>query len=250
MIFSRFFMLFLFIFPLAGCVATQFNQLDAKLDRTNDMISTGRSETHAEIEEIKTEIEGLKSRIDHLSKVQADLMISMDEYQMTMRGLSNNLNQVTQVIDSTKNMDQSPVKHDLDGSDHPVDIGDQQPEQLYQTAYNDYVNRKYDLAIVEFQSFLNAFSESDLADNSQYWLGECFYAQRKYEEAKEEFNKVIMKYPSGDKVVPALLKKGLCSLELGDDKAARNLLEELVRKYPFSEEARVAEDRLKEMKRK
>ena len=233
------------ITPMIGCAGGQLTNLETKIDHTQDMIRTDRSETHAESESVKSEVANLRLRVDHLAKVQTDLLVSLDEYKMLIRSLSQSLNELNTLIDSIKttkspgaaNTQSTPPKTDTDI--------DQRPEHIYQTAYNDYINRKFDLAIVEFQGFLTSFPDSDLADNSQYWIGECLYAQGKYDEARVEFEKVVTNFPNGDKEVPAFLKKGLCYLELGDTQNATSVLEDLMNRFPFSEEARIAEDRLK-----
>ncbi|MCD4652335.1 tol-pal system protein YbgF, partial [bacterium] len=101
-----------------------------------------------------------------------------------------------------------------------------------------------DLAILEFQSFISAFSDSALADNAQYWIGECYYSQQRYDEALVEFNQVLQKYPEGDKYIPAMLKKGLSQIETGNLQNGRAALSKLIEDYPYSTEARIAQDRL------
>ncbi len=51
------------------------------------------------------------------------------------------------------------------------------------------------------------FPQSDLADNAQYWIGECFYSQKKFQEAKEGFAAVAEHFPFGNKVPDALYKE-------------------------------------------
>ncbi len=233
------------ITPMIGCAGGQLTHLETKMDHTQDMIRTDRSETHAESESVKSEIANLRLRVDHLAKVQTDLLVSLDEYKMLLRSLSQSLNDLNDRIDGIKTVKSHGTANKLPVSPKNEGSIDQRPEHIYQTAYNDYINRKFDLAIVEFQGFLTSFPDSDLADNSQYWIGECLYAQGKYDEARLEFEKVVTNFPNGDKEVPAALKKGLCYLELGDTQNATTVLEDLMNRFPFSEEARIAEDRLK-----
>ena len=58
---------------------------------------------------------------------------------------------------------------------------------VYRQAYTDYTRGRYDLAIPGFQSYIRQFPSSDLTDNAQYWLGECFYDQGKYDTALAQF---------------------------------------------------------------
>jgi TolA-binding protein len=59
---------------------------------------------------------------------------------------------------------------------------------------------------------------------------------------------VIEKYPKGNKVPAALLKQGLAFQNLGDTSNSRLILMELVKKYPESNEAKISQRKLDEMK--
>ncbi len=108
------------------------------------------------------------------------------------------------------------------------------------------VERKdFRAAIPRFREFLKKYPNSDFADNAQYWLGECYYALKEYDQAILEFDAVRRKYPKGDKVPAALLKQGFAFAELGDKVDARLILQELADRYPQSEEAAKAKQKLK-----
>jgi tol-pal system protein YbgF len=121
------------------------------------------------------------------------------------------------------------------------------PRSLYDAAYSDLTRGNHGLAILGFQEVLTKFPESELADNAQYWIGECYYAQKDYRQALAEFRKTVENYPGGDKVPAALLKEGLCEAALGDAKAARATLEDLQRRFPQTEEARLAGQKIQEL---
>ncbi|MBN1354877.1 tol-pal system protein YbgF [bacterium] len=225
----------------AGCGGNQLTQIETDVIRTQKMLETDRSETHVEIESLRKDIVELKSRIDHLVKIQADTKIELDEF-------GDMLNRFIQVIENLKTtLARSQRFPESAGEPPGRDETTQRPEFVYQTAYSDYINRKFDLAILEFQGFLNSFPESELADNAQYWISECYYAMGRYEDAIQSFDMVITEYPDGEKLVAALLKKGLSYIELGDNQQARKILEDLINRFPFSEESRIAEDRLKNL---
>ncbi len=121
------------------------------------------------------------------------------------------------------------------------------PQEAYTMAYNDYLKGNYDLAVESFKLYRQQFPDSPLADNALYWIGECRYSQRKFEEAIDAFNEVILTYPQGDKVPAAYLKKGLSYAELGKKDEAVAVFKLLVAKYPLQDEARIAQDKIKEL---
>jgi len=120
---------------------------------------------------------------------------------------------------------------------------------LYRRAFNALRASKTDEAAQGFRDFLRAHPNHDLADNSQYWLGECFYDRKDYASAVREFRRVIERYPSGNKVPDALLKVGYSYLSLGSVEAGRQTLVQLVRSYPRHEAASLAGARLTELNR-
>jgi tol-pal system protein YbgF len=129
----------------------------------------------------------------------------------------------------------------------PVPAPTMSPQEAYSVAYNDYLKGNYDLAVDSFKLYRLQFPESPLADNALYWIGECRYSQRKFEEAIDAFDELILTYPQGDKAAAAHLKKGLSFLELGRKSEALAALKLLVAKYPLEEEARIAQDKIREI---
>ena len=121
------------------------------------------------------------------------------------------------------------------------------PQEAYSVAYNDYLKGNYDLAVESFELYRQQFPESPLADNALYWIGECRFSQRKFEEAIDAFDELIMTHPQGDKAAAAHLKKGLSFIELGRKPEALAALKLLVAKYPLEEEARLAQDKIREL---
>lgn len=118
------------------------------------------------------------------------------------------------------------------------------PQALYQSAYNDFLRGNYDLAILGFRQFLASFAGSQLADNAQYWIGECYFHQQRFREAIAEFDRVAADYPSSERLASALLREGYAWLEVGDSRAAREALQTVVQRFPRSDEAILAQRQL------
>jgi tol-pal system protein YbgF len=115
----------------------------------------------------------------------------------------------------------------------------------YEVGWRALEKKDYKVAISQFKDFLKKHPKSRLADNAQYWIGECHYALREFDQAIVEFDAVRRRYPQGDKVPAAVLKQGFAFAELGEKVNARLVLQELVEKYPQSPEASKAKTRLK-----
>ena len=123
------------------------------------------------------------------------------------------------------------------------------PVRLYDQATLDLTQGRYGLALQGYRDFLRRFPAAELADNAQYGVGECFFAQVAFDSAAVEYAKVPASYPKGDRVPAAMYKLSLCQERLGRSAEARKSMEDLVRLYPNASESQLARDRLGAPKR-
>ena len=100
------------------------------------------------------------------------------------------------------------------------------------------------MALREFRDFVQRFPSSDLADNAQYGIGECFFAQAMFDSAAAEYAEVQTSYPTGDRVPAAMYKLALSQEKLKQTAESKKTLADLVQKYPLSGEAQLARERL------
>ena len=121
-------------------------------------------------------------------------------------------------------------------------------DEIYRMAKQAFDQGDADTAKKKFKELIERYPKSERADNAQFWIGEIYYREKWYEKAILEYQKVIENYPKGNKVPASLLKQGLAFSNLGDKANARLILEELARKYPKSNEAKIARDKLKSLK--
>ncbi len=118
-------------------------------------------------------------------------------------------------------------------------------EVVYGRAFDALKAANYPAAIAGMKDFLTRYPEHELADNSQYWLGEAYYVTRDYEDAIVAFDTVGRRWPDSPKAADALLKLGFSHFELKRFPQARQALTEVGRRYPGTDAARLAQDRLK-----
>ena len=121
------------------------------------------------------------------------------------------------------------------------------PQEVYNMAYSDYLKGNFDLAIEGFKQYVQQFRDSPLADNSLYWIGECYFSQKKFKQAIDQFNELILNYPNGDKTAAAYLKKGISFMEMGKKEEALAVFKLLISKYPLDEETKIAQQKIKDL---
>ncbi|PYT41363.1 MAG: tol-pal system protein YbgF, partial [Acidobacteria bacterium] len=120
-------------------------------------------------------------------------------------------------------------------------------DTLYSNGLRDITSGKYDLARSEFEDYLKYYSETDLASNAQFYLGEIFYKQKQYVDAVAAYDKVLSNYPKSFKLGPARLRKGMALLDLGQKTGGVRELREVIKRFPGSDEDRLARAKLKEL---
>lgn len=199
-------------------------------------------------------------KLGAVARNQADLAQSRESFTLGMQFFKEELNglkdAVTRLSDRLLAMPvappaegQPPAGTPPGGASEPA-AGPaalaQDPSTVYYAAYSDYIKENFDLAIEGFRQFIRSFPESGLADNSLYWIGECYYAKKKFPEAISTFNELLAKYKDGDKVPAATLKKGYALVELGRQAEGIAILKELISRFPLSEEASLAGQKIKE----
>ena len=132
------------------------------------------------------------------------------------------------------------------GSAKSERLGQDKFRREYVEALNLYQNGEYQKAIDSFSQLVRSNPEHDLADNSQYWLGECYYTSKNYKRAILEFEK-IFKFSGEDKRDDALLKLGLSYLRIGNKERAGEEFQKILDHYPNSEYYQKAQQYLRQL---
>ncbi len=123
------------------------------------------------------------------------------------------------------------------------------PEEVYEAALNTFREEKHKEAREMMEAFIRKYPKHTLAGNAQFWIAETYYAEKDYDDAILAYEDLLQKHKKHSKVPPAILKQGLAFIELGDNKAARGILREVIEKYPDSEQAKTAGERLSSLER-
>ena len=200
-----------------------------------------------------TDIDRLQDSLNQVQKGQADLISKMDGLDRTIGALNEKLS------DSHKKMSALSAKLDdtqsgLGGrmeiisrllSDATTQAKVAVPSDLYRTAYGDYLSGKIPLAMEGFSQFLQRYPDSDLADDAQFYLADCYLQKRDFKQARTEFDKVLS--VSREHRKQALLKRSYALKGEGQTKNQKLTLETLIKEFPDSPESEAAQEMLKEL---
>jgi tol-pal system protein YbgF len=123
------------------------------------------------------------------------------------------------------------------------------PQRLYNTSLADFTAGQWALCIDGFSTYLRSFARTDLGDDAQWYIGECYQQDGKFSEAVDAYNRVITNYPKGDRVPDAYYKRGLALSAMGQTDRARESFETLMKNYPDHDMARMAKQQVDRLNR-
>ena len=152
-------------------------------------------------------------------------------------------NKIVTLTNSYSEMAQ--LKSGFPSSDEPK-FNAAQYKQTYMTSLGHFQNQEFDEAIAGFTELVSTDATNDLADNSQYWLAECYYSQKEFKRAIAAFEKVFT-YSGTDKDDDAQLKIGLSYQSMGNVNKAREEFQRMIDYFPGSEYYPKAKDALKQL---
>ena len=220
----------------------------------SDQASRNRhAELHALINDLRDEMRKLRGGLEKgqydAQKMIADLAEA--HWKSLERTFQNNQDRIVRIeqylgMEPSEKLVASDTEQD-EGAKGKLEV-EETHEELYARAKQLFDKGEYENAREVFRSFLKQHPKSKRGDNAQFWLGEIYYREKWYEKAILEYQKVIENYPKGNKTPSALLKQGFAFLNLDDKANARLILKELIRKFPDSNEANVAKNKLKTLK--
>lgn len=123
-----------------------------------------------------------------------------------------------------------------------------QVAETYRKALMQFGEGKIAEARKTFQEVFDAEPTGDLADNALFWIGETYYQTGDYANAVRYYRRVTTEFSDQNKAPDALFKIALSQEKTGDLALARQTLEEVIQKYPYSSPAASAKYELKRIK--
>ena len=192
--------------------------LQASIDRQQQDRAGQGDQLSGQIQSLNDTMDELKVRLTKLSKQLEDLQTA----QQSMAA------QQTQAQQQAKEVAQAPA-----------------PDVLYNNALRDYNGGKNDLAVQEFSDYVKFYPDTDLAGNSYFYIAEIQYKAGDFKKAIVSYDLVLQNFPSGNKAAAAELKKGFALFELGQEEAGTQELKRVIQRYPRTNEATQAKERLR-----
>ena len=223
-------------------------KLNATMGTVQKSVQDVQANSGARLDTMSTQVQGLSDNLEEIKSRLGKLNQQLVDVQSAVQSIDSKISGSSPAISAPGT---SPRPSNDGNSAPPTASNSASPapsaDMLYSNGLRDITSGKYDLARQEFLDYLKYYSDTDLASNAQFYLGEIAYTQKQYQDAVSEYDKVLTIYPKSFKLAPARLKKGLALLELGEKTPGVRELREVVKRYPGTEEERRARAKLKEL---
>jgi len=224
---------------------TSFNVRIGEMKNMMDQNTDSMNKVTASITALQGSLEKLQNdngaKVDQLSGQIQALNDSLDELKARLAKVSKQLEDMQAAQQSVAAGQAAQQAQQQALAQAPP------PDVLYNNALRDYNAAKNDLAKQEFGDYVKFYASTDLAGNAYFYLAELAYKQGNFQEAVQNYDQVLQNFPTGNKAPSSDLKKGLALIELGkkDDGIAE--LRHVIQRYPRSNEALQAKDRLRKL---
>jgi len=181
--------------------------------------------------------ENLRNEIQRVRGEKEELTQELRKQQAAAQALSLGVDERLKKLE--------PVKVKLDNQEF---LADPAEIRFYEAALASFRKGEFAVASEGFIDFNKRYPASGYAVMSLFWLGNSQYANREYKDAIKNFNNLLAKDPDHVRAPDAMLSVANCQLEMKDVKSARKTLDDLMKKYPQSESAAAAKERLSKLK--
>ncbi len=203
------------------------NKVTAAINSLQASINKQQQDRAGHVDQISGQIQALNDTMDELKVRLAKLSKQFEDMQAAQQSLAA---QQAQQQQQQQAMAQAPA-----------------PDVLYNNALRDYNGGNNDVAVQEFNDYIKFYPNTDLAGNAYFYLAEVQFKAGDYAKAIVNYDLVLQNFPSGNKAATAQLKKGYALLELGKEDEGTQELKHVIQRYPRTNEATQARERLRKV---
>jgi tol-pal system protein YbgF len=261
----------------AGCASTpaaddpvqvKLNDIDARVTRIERIISNQSlvelaqhlDQVQADVRQLRGRVEELEYNTESMHKQQRDLYSDLDKRLVAIGGGSAGGAAAGALSGSGSGAGSSSPQSGAGSAGAPSaaagagaagsaaadsgGAGTSEEQRVYGQSFDALKAGSYSIAITGFKDFLTSYPASPLAENAQYWLGEAYYVTRDFDSASGAFKSVLSKWPDSRKAPDALLKLGYTQIAQNKAGEGRATLSQVVQKYPGTDAAKLAAERL------
>lgn len=202
-------------------VGAGVSNADAQAAAANDQRMTAieqeQQKITGQLEKLNYDVQQIKDRLDHM-QADTEQRLHVIEHSAAPAPATAANNGGASAPESTASSSSSPAAATAPagGTLGTINDGNAGPaEALYEDAFADVRDQKYDEAEGKFKQFISRFPGHPLSANAEYWLGETYYVRGEYKEAARTFAQGYQNYPKSGKAEDSLYKLALSLGRMG-----------------------------------
>jgi len=223
-------------------------------------LARGMAEAQAGLDGLRVDMQATQGRFEDQQRANENLrqevVLVREDLSLQLADLAQRLNEASPAADQAANVaspDMTALPKNPPQAEAPATTSlptpPEGPEDLYNRALVMIRDTKNFAGGREVMTlFLKRYPTHPLAVNAAYWVAETHYAENNFDLAILKFEDVIQNYKDHPKVASALLKQSLSFDAIGDRGNAKLLMKRLTDRFPLSEEASIAKQKLGEWK--
>ncbi|MCV2218724.1 tol-pal system protein YbgF [Thauera sp. Sel9] len=210
----------------------------------------GDNEARRQITDMRQDIEG---RLETTSRGQLELANQNEQLRAEVARLRGQIELLVNEVETLKQR-QRDFYVDLDtrlrqietgGATAAAAGGDPAAESAdYEAALNLLKEGKHREALTAFDAFVARYPAGNFSAGAHFWAGNAALQAKDINAATKHFNTVLTKWPNENVAPDALLGLANSQQSIGDAATSRRTLQTLVERYPQSNAAQVARQRL------
>src|SRR5439155_15223912 len=159
-----------------------------------------------------------------------------------MGRLEQKLGDVTKALQTIQAPPPPPPSAGTTGASGPPAIP---ADTLFSDAQRDQMSGKPELALKEFNDFMQLYGDTDKAPDAQYYIGQIHYEQNDWPNALKDFDAILEHYSDSARTPEALLMKGRTLVKMDRRTDGAKEFRALLSKYPRHNLAPIACSELK-----
>jgi len=206
------------------------NKVTVAITNMQVAIQKQQSDTNNHVDQLSGQLQTLNDSLDELKARLGKVTNQLEAMQQAQQTLAAQASQQAQQTQQQQQQMSVPP-----------------PDVLYNNALRDYNGGNVDLAKQEFSDYVKNYPNTDLAGNAYFYLAELDFKAGDYPDAIKGYDQVLQTFPDGSKAASAELKKGMAQIESGQKDAGISTLRHVVQRYPRTNEATQAKDRLRKL---
>lgn len=242
---------------LGGC-ATKGDLRDLQTEirslavRQDSLIAELRRETMSTQDTLRETTDQLFSfrgdisrQLREISQSLSTLEVMVGENQRGIVGVRDQLANLRRMPAGGGTVEGDPMAGATDGPGGATAGG---AEEIYNAAVGQFNRGSLSAARLAFQQFLQAHPNHPAAPDAHYFLADIMVQEENLEDALAAFQEIPALFPTADRVPEALWRIALLQIELDREDEAEVTLERIVNSYPDAGVARLAREKLDEIR--